>query len=111
MFKDGRHEASRLEDEYFYKKDRELIDKMHEEEARKQELLARTSHYHKCACCGHGMQDKVHDEVQFLQCENCDNVQFSLQNLESLTQGRKLKNLVTDLLIRKQEEEDLKASA
>ena len=111
MYKDGRHETSLLEEEYFYKKDRELIDRMHEVEHNKQELLARTAHYHKCACCGHGMKQKAHEDITFLQCGNCENVHFTLANFEALAHGKQLKNLISELQLRKQVDEDLKASA
>jgi hypothetical protein len=103
MYTDRLNEHSRLEEEYFYKKDRELIDKMHEEERKKQELLARTAHYHKCSSCGHGMKESVHDDLQILQCQNCENVSLSMETLELLTQGRRFKNLVTELQIRREE--------
>ncbi len=115
MYTDRLNEHTRSEEEYFYKKARELIDKMHEDERKKQELLARTAHYHKCACCGHNMKETVHDELQLLQCENCENVHVSMETLELLTQGKRFKNLVTELQIRREEaqkeKEELAASA
>lgn len=115
MYTDRLNEHSRLEEEYFYKKDRELIEKMHEDERKKQELLARTAHYHKCSCCGHDMKETVHENLQVLQCQNCENVHLSMETLELLTQGRRLKNLVTELQIRREEalkvKEELDASA
>lgn len=115
MYTDRLNEHTRHEEEYFYKKDRELIDKMHEVERKKQELLARTAHYHKCGCCGHDMKETVHLEMQLLQCQNCENVSLSMETLELLTQGKRLKNLINELQIRREEtlrrEEELKASA
>lgn len=103
MYTDRLNEHSRLEEEYFYKKDRELIEKMHEDERKKQELLSRTAHYHKCGCCGHDMKETVHDALQVLQCQNCENVSLSMETLELLTQGKRFKNLVTELQIRREE--------
>ena len=111
MFKDGLGEKRLLEEEYFYKKDRELIEKMKESEKQRVELLNRTSHYHKCGCCGHDMNELVHEDVSLLQCQNCDHVHVSLETLESLTQGRKLKNLITEISLRKEAEERLLESA
>lgn len=115
MYTDRLNEHTRLEEEYFYKKDRELIEKMHEDERKKQELLARTAHYHKCGCCGHDMKETVHDTLQLLQCQNCENVSMSMETLELLTQGRRLKNLVSELQLRHEEalkaKEDLEESA
>jgi hypothetical protein len=112
MYTDRLNEHSLLEEEYFYKKDRELIEKMHESERKKQELLARTAHYHKCGCCGHDMKETVHDDLQFLQCQHCENVQVSMEMLEVMSHGKKLKNLISELQVRKQaEEEEQKASA
>lgn len=104
MYTDRRlNEHTRLEEEYFYKKDRELIEKMHEDERKKQELLARTAHYHKCACCGHDMKETVHDDLQFLQCTTCENVHMSMETLQLLTQGKRFKTLVNELQIRHEE--------
>lgn len=111
MYSDRLSEHSRLEEEYFYKKDRELIEKMQETERKKQELLSRTAHYHKCGCCGHDMKETVHDGLEFLQCQHCENIQVSMEMLELMSQGRRLRALITELQIRKQVEEEAKASA
>lgn len=111
MYTDRLNDHSLNEEEYFYKKDRALIEKMHDSERKKQELLARTAHYHKCGCCGHDLKEIAHEDLQFLQCQHCDNVQLSMVMLEVMAHGRKLKNLITELQIRKQVEEDLKASS
>ncbi len=97
MYTDGRNDPSRLEDEYFYKKDRELIDKMKEEERQKKDVLERTQHYHKCSKCGHGMEERVREELSFLLCNHCECVHISLSSLESLSQPKQLKLLVSEL--------------
>jgi len=110
MYTDRLNDHSLNEEEYFYKKDRELIEKMHETERKKQELLARTAHYHKCGCCGHDMKENTLEEIEFLQCQHCENVQVSFEMLELMSHGRKLKNLITELQIRKQVEDERKVS-
>ena len=97
MYTDGLKEPSRLEDEYFYKKDRELIDKMKEEERKKNDILERTQHYHKCSKCGHGMEERFREEISFLLCKNCECVHIAMSSLESLGQPKQLKLLVSEL--------------
>ena len=99
MYTDGLlHEHSRLEDEYFYKKDRELIEKIKERERQKKDLLARTEHYHKCAKCGQQMEDRVWDDIRFLACNHCASVHMSLETLERIRdQHQKTKTFVGEL--------------
>ncbi|MBC7661605.1 MAG: hypothetical protein H7249_18055 [Chitinophagaceae bacterium] len=111
MYTDRLNGHSLAEEEYFHKKDRELIEKMHESEAKKQDLLARTAHYHKCGCCGHDMKETVHEDLQFLQCQQCENVHVSIEMLEILSQGKKLKTFLNELQIKKEADDELKASA
>ncbi len=96
MYKDGLHEHSRLEEEYFYKKERELIEKNKKEAAQKRELLERTSHYHKCAKCGHDMNEVTKDGVSLLACRSCESIHISLESLNSLSQHGQLKSLASD---------------
>ncbi|WP_141735507.1 hypothetical protein [Oligoflexus tunisiensis] len=97
MYKEGPGEPSRLEDEYFYKKDRELIDKMKAAEQQKKEILERTQHYHKCSKCGHGMEERVRGEISLLCCHHCESVHLSLRTLESLAHHGRLKAVINDL--------------
>ena len=103
MYTDALGEHSRLEEEYFLKKDRELIDKMKKTEVQKAQLLERTAHYHKCGCCGHDMQVKTFENLEFMQCQSCESLQFTPKAAEALSRGRSLRNLLTDLEIEKQE--------
>jgi len=97
MYKEGPGDPSRLEDEYFYKKDRELIEKMKTEERQKKDILERTTHYHKCSKCGHGMEERVGEEVSLLCCRNCESVHLSLKTLENLVQHSRLKVVINEL--------------
>lgn len=97
MYKDGLHEHSRLEDEYFYKKDRELIEKNKKETQQKKELLERTAHYHKCAKCGHDMEELVRDQISLLMCTGCECVHLSRETLESLGQHGRLRSLTNEM--------------
>ncbi len=105
------HEHSRLEDEYFYKKDRELIEKIKESEKQKQELLERTAHYHKCSKCGQHMEEKVFDELAFLACNNCDSVHMSLSTLEKIQGNHKGKVFLSEISEAMQAAKALKESA
>lgn len=97
MYKEGSGEPSRLEDEYFYKKDRELIEKMKSAEKAKKDILERTSHYHKCSKCGHGMEERVREDISLLCCLHCESVHITLSTLENLGHHGRLKVVLNDL--------------
>ncbi|HYX37501.1 MAG TPA: hypothetical protein VE954_30730 [Oligoflexus sp.] len=97
MYKEGPGDPSRIEDEYFYKKDRELIEKMKAAEKQKKDILERTQHYHKCSKCGHGMEERVREEISLLCCQHCESVHISLKTLEDLTHHNRLKLIVNEL--------------
>ncbi len=97
MYKDGLHEHSRLEEEYFYKKEREIIEKNKRSEQEKQQLLARTQHYHKCAKCGHDMEEVVKESLSMLVCHTCESVHLSLSDVEALQHQGKFKVLMMDV--------------
>lgn len=103
MYKDGLHEHSRLEEEYFYKKERELIEKNKRSEAQKKELLERTQHYHKCSTCGHDMEEVVKDEFSLLFCQHCESVHMRLADLNGRQAPGKLKMMFMDLRDRLQQ--------
>jgi ribosomal protein L37AE/L43A len=95
----GLHEHSRLEEEYFYKKERELIEKLKETERRKKELFERTAHYHKCAKCGHEMEERVREDLSLLVCRHCESVHLPLATLDVLSNPHKMKMLLSDLKV------------
>lgn len=97
MYKDGLHEHSRLEEEYFYKKEREIIEKNKAAEAQKKDLLERTQHYHKCATCGHGMDEMVKDNLSLLVCQHCESVHLRLADVTELQHQGRLKLLFIDI--------------
>ncbi len=99
MYKEGPadHNPSRIEEEYFYKKDRELIEKMKATEKAKKDILERTAHYHKCSKCGHGMEERVREEISLLCCRHCESVHISLTTLENLGHHGRLKVLLNEL--------------
>lgn len=110
MYKDGLGEKSLIEEEYFYKKDRELIEKMKETEKKKADLLERTSHYHKCADCGHAMHSKNFEGMDFLQCQTCESIHLPIKSAHMASQGRRLRALLNELELRKQEQGDEETS-
>jgi NADH pyrophosphatase NudC (nudix superfamily) len=99
MYKEGpaEHKHSRLEEEYFYKKERELIDKMKATEQAKKDILERTQHYHKCGKCGHGMEERTQEEVSLLCCRHCESVHIPLKTLENLGHHGRLKVVLNQL--------------
>ncbi|MCX6127800.1 MAG: hypothetical protein NTX25_01895 [Proteobacteria bacterium] len=97
MYKDGLNQHSRIEDEYFYKKDRDLIEKLKESERQKHELLELTAHYHKCAKCGHDMQERQRDELSFLCCNYCSSIHLNMATLDALAHHGRLKAFLNEL--------------
>ncbi len=77
---------SRAEDVYFYKKDRELIEKMKRLNIEEDALRTKLRYFHKCGHCGHDMQAFELDQLTLLHCVHCDSIHIPM---EALTLSRK----------------------
>ena len=103
--------GSMLEREFFYKKDREFIEKIKKNEALKADYLERTTHHNKCAHCGSGMKAISQEDAEFLYCGSCESLHFSLSELDSLSVRHRLRNVISSLLIANDEKNHKKKSA
>jgi hypothetical protein len=69
---------SRNEDVYFYKKDRELIERMKlEEEA----LRLKIRHLIQCSQCGHNMDSLTHEHLALHHCRHCASIHIPMEAL------------------------------
>lgn len=95
------NKGSLLEEEYFYKRDQELIAKLKAAEQERLEALEKASHVHRCSHCGNHMQQASFDgSHQFLYCQSCQSVHLSSEQIEYLGHGqlfKKFSNFVVGL--------------
>lgn len=75
---------SRNEDEYFAKRDAELLRQQREVAQRAQADAERKSHFMKCPKCGYNLITGDWHGVQIDQCTNCHGIWFDAGEAESL---------------------------
>lgn len=83
--------GSRLEEEYFFKREQELIRKFREAEKTRLEQLEKSSHINRCSHCGTEMEHNSYDAISFLYCQSCQSVHLTSEDLEALTNKSRLK--------------------
>ena len=80
--------AKKDEEEYFKKKDAELLKKMKEEQAgvaEKQRLhQLKDLHYMHCPKCGCDLEERKYEEVKIDVCTNCDGIWLDKGELDLL---------------------------
>ena len=83
---DPRHTPT--EDEYFYKLNRELIEKNRAkrdaERLELAELEMKKQHWMKCPKCGHDMEEIELSGLKIDKCTNCSGLYFDQGELETL---------------------------
>ncbi|MFW7377780.1 MAG: hypothetical protein ACOH5I_03085 [Oligoflexus sp.] len=92
--------GSLLEEEYFYKREQELIAKLKAAEQERLETLEKASHVHRCSHCGDQMKEQSFESLNFLYCQACQSVHVTKQQLENLGQNhmfKKFSNYVSGL--------------
>lgn len=102
MFKEMQdaQQGSMLEREFFHKKEREMIDKIKQNEAAKQDYLERTNHYKKCSHCGSNMHEMTRQDISFLHCDRCESLHIGLNELDHISLHKhQLREIVSELLI------------
>ena len=87
------------EDLYFYRKDRELINKIKKSEQAKQKRDLALQNAGHCTCCGESAELREWDGVTIGFCESCEHVSISLDGLDDLITRKKLKSIVVDEII------------
>lgn len=80
------------EEEYFYKKNKELIEQKRSElDARRAEREAeklRTRHWMRCPKCGHEMEEVEMAGLKVDRCTECDGLYFDAGELELLLESK-----------------------
>ena len=81
-------DAKKQEDEYFLKKETELINKMRKEQTSKAEqdrlLELQKLHFMHCPKCGQDLKQKYFEEVEVDVCSGCEGVWLDKGELELL---------------------------
>jgi hypothetical protein len=75
---------SRNEEEYFAKRDAELIRAHREAAARAAKDAERRSHYMKCPKCGADLTTETHHGIQVDRCPECHGVWFDAGEVEQI---------------------------
>ena len=75
---------SRNEDEYFAKRDAELLRQQRDQAERAAAETERRSHYMKCPKCGYDLITGDWDGIQIDQCTHCHGIWFDAGEAESL---------------------------
>ncbi|MBI3811514.1 MAG: zf-TFIIB domain-containing protein [Nitrospirae bacterium] len=83
----GEHGYDR-EEEYFYKKNKELLDKMRKEldakRAKQEAESKKNPHWMKCPKCGKDLEEVHLAGIKVDQCTNCLGIYFDQSELELL---------------------------
>ena len=89
------------EEEYFYKKNKELMDKMRKElDAKRAEQEAKSDqnpHWMKCPKCGKEMEEVTLAGIKVDQCTNCMGIYFDKGELELLLGAQEPKGFLGGL--------------
>ncbi|MCC6772885.1 MAG: zf-TFIIB domain-containing protein [Gemmatimonadaceae bacterium] len=75
---------SRTEDEYFVKKDAELIKQQRAHLDAKRAKVERQSHFMKCPKCGHDLTETDFHQIKIDRCTTCHGVWFDAGEVEML---------------------------
>jgi acetyl-CoA carboxylase beta subunit len=76
---------SRNEEEYFAKREADLIKARREARTRASQEADRKSHYMKCPKCGADLVTEDHDGIQVDRCPECHGMWLDAGEAESLT--------------------------
>ncbi|HXF95901.1 MAG TPA: zf-TFIIB domain-containing protein [Gemmatimonadales bacterium] len=79
---------SRNEDEYFARRDAELLRQQREAAQKAAAEAERRSHYMKCPKCGYDLITGEWHGVQIDQCTNCHGIWFDAGEAESLLRAQ-----------------------
>jgi hypothetical protein len=78
---------SRNEEEYFARREAELLRQQREAAHRAQLAAERKTHYMKCPKCGYDLLTGTWHGVEIDQCTNCHGIWFDAGEAEGLMQG------------------------
>jgi len=89
------------EEEYFYKKNKELLDKMRTgldaKRAEQEAGSGRNQHWMKCPKCGKDMEEVALAGIKVDQCSNCLGIYFDKGELELLLGAQEPKGFLGGL--------------
>ena len=100
MAKTGQEPPSRNEDEYFAKRDAELVKEMRAKLDKEREQNERKAHFMKCPKCGADMKEEDHGPVKVDICPECHGMFLDAGEMAILqkAQGAGGKSLMGGLL-------------
>ena len=78
------NKPSQNEDEYFARRDAELLQKQRSEQAKAADLAERKTHAMRCPKCGGHLATRDHHGVQIDQCSDCHGLWLDDGELERL---------------------------
>jgi hypothetical protein len=79
---------SRSEEEFFVRKEAELLKARRAEAEREKDEAERKSHYMKCPKCGHDLSIEEYHGLEVDRCIECNGVWFDAGEAESLLDGQ-----------------------
>ena len=94
-----------LEDEFIYKRDRELIEARLEREKKLKRNQDLESHKHHCAHCGDSMHDMEFESATISACSNCGSVHMTLEALDKVSSEQDIRRLYYKVREEKEKEE------
>lgn len=74
------------EDEYFVKKERELIAKMKEKQEAEAQETAKGAFYMKCPKCGETLKERTFQKIVIDQCSGCHGIWLDAGELEQVAE-------------------------
>jgi len=99
----SQEQPSRNEDEYFARRDAELLKEMRAKLDKERNQTERKAHYMKCPKCGADLKEETHDHAKVDKCPECHGMWLDAGELELMQQvhksgGRDLFRGLLDLL-------------
>jgi len=95
------HAGYSHEDEYFYKLNKELIEKRRADLAKEKAAVHDTEkskvHWMKCPKCGHQMNEIVLCGINIDKCSHCQGVYFDQGELDMLIEAKEPSSFLTRL--------------
>ncbi len=87
------------EEEYFYKKNKELIENMRKqrdaERAAQESQAQKNTHWMKCPKCGSDLQEVEHLGIKVDRCAGCSGIFFDKGELDILLQAQEPKGFLS----------------
>lgn len=90
MPKSDKFRKGSSEEEYFYRLNKELIerfrDRLQTEQKSTEELQAKQLHWMKCPKCGHDLEKDTIEGVEISQCQSCEGVFIDRNEVDLIMQ-------------------------